>query len=49
MRDEHGEPWSGDVYAKALDGATMPGAFRVRFTSIAPEIATELATHTTKH
>ena len=47
MRDERGEPRPGDVYAKALDGATIPGAFRVRFTSVAPELAAELAARTT--
>ena len=36
LLDAGGEPRAGDLYAKALDGAQTLGAFRVRFTSVAP-------------
>ena len=42
MLDANGEARPGEIYAKVLDGAETLGAFRVRFTSVAPEIAARL-------
>ena len=44
LLDSTGEPRAGDVYAKVVSGVQKRGAFRVRFTSVAPEIAAALET-----
>ena len=41
LLDARGQPGAGDLYAKVVDGASGPGAFRVRFTSLPPEVSAQ--------
>jgi hypothetical protein len=42
LLDADGQPSAWDLYAKVVNGASEPGAFRVRFTSVPPEASTQL-------
>jgi PAS domain S-box-containing protein len=42
LLDAGGEPRPGDLYAKVVDGNAGSGGFRVRFTSVTPELSAEI-------